>query len=36
MTEIEDRLAALSPTQRRALLARLGKAPSTAPTAPPS
>ena len=35
MTEIEDRLAALSPAQRRALLARLGKAPSAPPTAAP-
>ncbi|MGX9293839.1 non-ribosomal peptide synthetase [Tsukamurella paurometabola] len=35
MTEIEDRLAALSPAQRRALLARLGKAPAAEPGAPP-
>lgn len=35
MTEIEDRLAALSPAQRRALLARLGKTPSAAPAAAP-
>ncbi|GAA1090782.1 non-ribosomal peptide synthetase [Tsukamurella spumae] len=35
MTEIEDRLAALSPAQRNALLARLGRAPSTEPAAPP-
>ncbi|NMD55558.1 MULTISPECIES: non-ribosomal peptide synthetase [Tsukamurella] len=35
MTEIADRLAALSPSQRRALLARLGRAPSTARAAPP-
>ena len=35
MTEIEDRLAALSPAQRRALLARLGKAPAAEPDAHP-
>ncbi len=35
MTDIESRLAALSPAQRRALLAKLGKAPAAERSLPP-